>query len=523
LELHGVELIIVLLAIVVGLAVIADRVHIPYPMLLMVAGIAIAFIPGLPPVELEPDLVFLLFLPPVLFGAGYFTSWRDFKANRRPIGLLAIGCVLFTTVIVAVVARWLIPGMGWAPAFVLGAIVSPPDAVAATTMFERLGVPHRVVTVLEGESLVNDASALILYRFAIAAVATGTFSLPDALREFVVLSLGGVVIGIVAGYIIQRCARFARTPSLQISVSLVVPALVYFLAEHLGVSGVLATVAAGIVLGRHSSVALSPEARIGGAATWASGTLIVNALAFVLIGMQLRLIVQDLPDGKFSTLLGQALVISLAVIVVRFIWVYPVVYLPRILSPTLRQNDPAPPWQAPFVIGWSGLRGIVSLASALALPVVMDNGEPFPYRNEILFFSFAVIVVTLLGQGGSLPLVLAKLGIGDDGDGAREVVAGRRVLTDAALARLEAISGESWVPEEHANELRSHLLHKREFNSRDQEEAEEHARNSARLRLEINEAARQALIAARNSGQIGDGARVVLETELDIERLRNSY
>jgi CPA1 family monovalent cation:H+ antiporter len=189
----------------------------------------------------------------------------------------------------------------------------------------------------------------------------------------------------------------------------------------------------------------------------------------------------------------------------------------------LRRNDPAPPWQGPFVIGWSGLRGIVSLASALALPVVMENGKPFPYRNEILFFAFAVIVVTLLGQGGSLPLVLAKLGIGDDGDGEREVRAGRMVLTEAALARLEEISGESWVPEEHANELRSHLLHKQAFNTGDHEEAEEHARNSARLRLEINDAARQALIAARNRGQIGDGARVVLETELDIERLRNSY
>jgi CPA1 family monovalent cation:H+ antiporter len=521
-ELHGVELIIVLLGIVVALASMADRIHVPYPMLLLVAGIVIPFIPGLPQIELEPHLVFLLFLPPVLFGEGYFTSWRDFVANRRPIGLLAIGCVIFTTTIVAVVARWLIPGMDWAPAFVLGAIVSPPDAVAATTIFQRMGVPHRVVTILEGESLVNDASALILYRFAVAAVATGVFSFPAALGEFVLLGVGGTVLGVIAGYLIIKGMSFADSTSLQIAMSLIVPALVYFVAEEVGVSGVLATVAAGIVLGRHSSTAMSPEARIGGTAAWSTGILVINALVFVLMGMQLRDVLHDLPGGHLRTLVWQAIAISLTVIVVRFVWVFPATYLPRLI-PVIREHDPSPPWQGPFLIGWSGLRGAVSLASALALPVMLDSGDLFPFRDEIVFFAFAVIVVTLLGQGAMLPWLLKRLGIGDDGEGERELMVGRRLLTDAALQRLDVIATEPWVPAEHLTEIRVHLLHKMRFADDDHDDAVEHAGNTARLQREVNDAARQALIAARNAGVIGDGARIVLEAELDIERLRNSY
>lgn len=485
---HGIELIIVLLFMVLVLAVIAFRVGIPYPMVLLIGGIVIAFTPGMPSVTLDPELVFVLFLPPILFSAAYFTSWRDFKANRRPIGLLAVGGVLATMSIVAVVTRVLIPEISWPVAFVIGAIVSPPDAVAATSIFQRLGVPHRTVTILEGESLVNDASALIAYRFAVAAVIVGTFSIWEASIQFVLVAIGGVILGLAAGWLMGRVVRWIPDPSLIIATTLISPLGIYLLAESIHVSGVLAAVAAGLTYSRIQSSGTTPEARSGGKAVWTTGILLVNCLVFILMGLQVGEIVDALPSDSLATLLGQGLVVSLAVIVARFLWVYPATYLPRLLSSRLRAADPLPRQAAIFIISWSGLRGIVSLASALALPLTLDNGEPFPFREETVFITFVVIVVTLLGQGLPLPWLLDKLDFHDDGKLDSEFISARRLAASTIVSRLDELQPEPWVPLGHVIELRTRFSHSLEHlpeSGRVEDYDSDHIESHDRLRHDV--------------------------------------
>ena len=523
---HGIELIIVLLFMVLVLAVIAFRLGIPYPMVLLIGGTAIAFTPGMPHVALDPELVFVLFLPPILFSAAYFTSWRDFRANGRPIGLLAIGGVLATMSIVAVVARMLIPDITWPVAFVIGAIVSPPDAVAATSIFQRLGVPHRTVTILEGESLVNDASALIAFRFAVTAVVAGTFSIWDASAQFVLVAIGGVILGIFAGKLLGRVVQWIPEPSLVIASTLISPLGIYMLAEAIHVSGVLATVAAGLTFSRRQSSVLAPEARAGGMSVWATGILLINCLVFILMGLQVGEIVDEIATDDLSTLLRQGLVISLAVILARFLWVYPATYLPRFLSKRLREADPIPRRAATFIIAWSGLRGIVSLASALALPLTLDNGEPFPFREEIVFITFMVIVVTLLGQGLPLPWLLRKLDFEDDGKLDSEFIAARRLAASTILKRLDELEPEPWVPLGHVIELRTRFNHSLEHlpeSGRVEDYDSDHIDSHNQLLQEVITAARNAVIVARNSGEIGDDARLRLEQELDLELLRTEF
>jgi CPA1 family monovalent cation:H+ antiporter len=523
---HGIELIIVLLFMVLVLAIIAFRMNIPYPMVLLVGGTVIAFTPGLPHVVLDPELVFVLFLPPILFSAAYFTSWRDFKANRRPIALLAVGGVLATMVIVAVVAHALIPEISWPVAFVIGAIVSPPDAVAATSIFQRLGVPHRTVTILEGESLVNDASALIAFRFAVGAVVAGTFSIWEASSQFVLVATGGVILGLAAGWLMGRVIRWIPEPSLVIATTLISPLGIYLLAESIHVSGVLATVAAGLTYSRMQSLSTTPEARSGGKAVWTTGILLINCLVFILMGLQIGEIVDALPSESLSTLLWQALAISLAVIVARFIWVYPATYLPRLLSRRLREADPLPRQAAIFVIAWSGLRGIVSLASALALPLTLDTGEPFPFREETVFITFVVIVVTLLGQGLPLPWLLTKLDFHDDGKRESEFISARRLAATAILSHLKELEPEPWVPLGHVIELRTRFSHSLEHlpeSGRVEDYDTDHIESHNRLREEVIGAARKSVIDARNRGEIGDEARLRVEQELDFELLRTEF
>ncbi len=523
---HGIELIIVLLFMVLVLAVIAFRVGIPYPMVLLIGGTVIAFTPGMPSVTLDPELVFVLFLPPILFSAAYFTSWRDFKANHRPIGLLAVGGVLATMSIVAVIARVLIPEMSWPVAFVIGAIVSPPDAVAATSIFQRLGVPHRTVTILEGESLVNDASALIAYRFAVAAVIAGTFSIWEASIQFVLVAIGGVILGLAAGWMMGRVVRWIPDPSLIIATTLISPLGIYLLAESIHVSGVLATVAAGLTYSRIQSSGTTPEARSGGKAVWTTGILLVNCLVFILMGLQVGEIVDALPSDSLATLLGQGLVVSLTVIVARFLWVYPATYLPRLLSSRLRAADPLPRQAAIFIISWSGLRGIVSLASALALPLTLDNGEPFPFREETVFITFVVIVVTLLGQGLPLPWLLDKLDFHDDGKLDSEFISARRLAANTIVSRLDELQPEPWVPLGHVIELRTRFTHSLEHlpeSGRVEDYDSDHIESHDRLRHDVIGAARTAVLDARNRGEIGDEARLRVEQELDFELLRTEF
>jgi monovalent cation/hydrogen antiporter len=339
---NNLELVLALLAVVTFLAALADRSKVPYPIFLVLGGGLLSLIPGLPHVELEPDSVFLLFLPPILFSAAYFTSWRDFRYNLQPIGLLAIGLVLFTTVAVAVVAHALVADLSWSAAFVLGAIVAPPDAAAATAIFRQLGVPRRVVTVLEGESLVNDASALVAYRFAVAAVVTGGFSLWSAGPRFVLTVLGGIAIGLCVGWLLIRIIPLIEDPTIEIMATLMAPVAAYLPAEALGFSGVLATVVAGLYFGRHSPGVFTPSARLRGVSIWEFVVFLINGLIFILIGFQLPAVVGHLDEWSAAELVGYAAAVVLTVVVIRFVWTFPTAYLRRYLSERIRARDPYP-------------------------------------------------------------------------------------------------------------------------------------------------------------------------------------
>ena len=438
-DISPIELVLGLLLVAVALGYLARRIGIAYPILLLIGGVVLGYLPGLPEVELEPDLVFLLLLPPILFGAGYSTPIRDFKANARAIGLLAIGLVLFTTVAVGLVAQAVVPGLGAAAAFTLGAIVAPPDAVAATSIFRRLGVPRRVVTILEGESLINDASALIAYRIGIAVALGGVFSLGQAGLEFVVVGIGGVVVGLVVGWVLTEAWRRTADPTLEIMISLLAPFAAYLPAEALDVSGVLAAVVAGLIAGRRAARALSPTARLMGRGVWDIVIFTINGFAFMLIGLQLPSILHSLAAYSPLTLAGWGLAISLTVIVARIVWVFPATYLPRRLSARIRASDPYPSPRAVFVVSWAGMRGAVSLAAALALPL---EPRPFPDRDLVIFLTFCVIVATLVGQGLSLPWVVRRLGVvATDGPDTEEAHA-RLAAVEAALTRLDDLEIE---------------------------------------------------------------------------------
>lgn len=517
-----IEVVLLLLIAATGLAVVARRFAVPYPVLLVLGGLALGFVPGLPAVALEPDVVFLLFLPPILFGAGYFTSIRDLRANIRPIGLLAVGLVLFTTVVVAVVVQAIVPGLGWAAAFTLGAIVAPPDAVAATAVFQRLGVPRRMVTILEGESLLNDATALIAYRFAVAAAATGTFSLVEAGGAFVVSAVGGVVLGLAIGVVVARLVRRIDDEVFSIVITFLAPTAAYLPAERLGLSGVLATVVAGIWVGRHAPRALSSGVRISGVASWQILLFLVNGAVFILIGLSLPQALNRLAGRPPLELLGLAVAVSLTVIIARIVWVFPATYLPRGIA-WLRERDadPRPPVRNVAIVSWAGMRGVVSLAAALALPA------DFPERDLLIFLTFGVILATLVGQGLTLPLLVRALKI-DDGAGVegQEEAYARYVAADAAAARIEELAAEWPGHLELIDTLRAQYSHRsrhaelRQDLAEHDEEAEQELLEHRHIRLAILEAEREALIALRERAAISDEIFRRVERDLDLEELR---
>jgi monovalent cation/hydrogen antiporter len=521
-ELSPIELVLGLLVVAVALGYVARLIGVAYPILLLLGGLVLGYLPGLPSIELDPDLVFLLLLPPILFGAGYATPIRDFKANLRPIALLAVGLVLFTTLVVGLVALAIMPFLLPAAAFALGAIVAPPDAVAATAIFRRLGVPPRVVTILEGESLVNDATAIILYRFAVAAALTGAFSAAEAGVAFVVVGAGGILVGVIVGIVVTEAWRRTSDPTLEIMVSLLAPFAAYLPAEALGVSGVLATVVAGLIAGRRAARTLSPQARLMGAGVWNIVTFTINGFAFMLIGLQLPTIAAGLGAYPPAELVGWAVAISVAVIVARIVWVFPATYLPRMLSAKVRARDPYPPPRAVFVVSWAGMRGAVSLAAALALPL---TPAPFPDRDLVIFLTFCVIVATLVGQGLTLPLVVRSLGVvAADGPDTEEAQA-RLAATEAALRRLADLEGEYPTHKELIDQLRSRYEHEASHSApgdggpRDEEELEllEHME----IRNAVLDAEREAVIGLRDDGIIGDEVLMRVQRDLDLESLRS--
>ncbi len=405
-------LIIVMLLVVSLLSMVSEKLRISYPIFLVICGLIIGFIPRLLDVTLDPELVFLIFLPPLLYAAAWNTSWKDFWASRRTIGLLAFGLVIFTSSAVAIVSHLIIPGFSLALGFLLGGIISPPDAIAATSVLQRLKMPRRVVSVLEGESLVNDASSLIIFRFALAAVLTGQFVLWEASVNFLVVAAGGILVGMAIAFIIYALHLYLpTTSSIDTAISLMAPYLMYITAEHFKCSGILAVVSGGLFLSARSSKMFSFSTRLQAQGVWQTLVFLLNGAVFILIGLQLSTILKSLDRGTITLAIFYAVIISLLTILVRIIWVFPATYLPRILSKQIRAKEPYPPWKSVFIVAWSGMRGVVSLAAALSIPLMLTTGEEFPNRNLILFISFIVILFTLVLQGLSLPFLIDKLGI----------------------------------------------------------------------------------------------------------------
>jgi Na+/H+ antiporter len=434
---HTIEIILLLLAVVTILAEVANKIKVPHPILLVLVGIVIGLVPWLPDFVLKPEIVFLLFLPPVLYAAAWSTSWPDFKAARRPIGLLAIGCVIFTTCAVAWIAHTFIPGFGWAEAFVLGAIISPPDAVAATAATKGLGVPRRVITILEGESLVNDATGLIAYKYAVGAVLVGSFVLWEASLQFLWVAFAGIAVGLIVGQLFLWVHKLTpNNPTSDTTLTFLAPYVSYLLAEEFHLSGVLAVVTSGLFLAWHSSEVFSQQTRLQANGTWDTVLFILNGIIFILIGLQLPMILRNINDIPFSTLLLYGAIVSVTVIVVRIIWVFPATYIPRIIK-RIRKSEPLPNLKLVSVVAWSGMRGIVSLAAALALPLMMSDTKPFPNRNLIIFLTFSVIFSTLVLQGLTLPRLIKWLRIKPDGQEDEEEHAVRVRVTSSVIEHIE--------------------------------------------------------------------------------------
>ena len=515
-----IETVVLLLTAVAVITLASRRIGVPYPILMVVGGLALGFVPGLTRVELEPEIVLLLFLPPVLFAAAYFTSPRELWRNARPIGLLAFGLVLTTTLAVALVVSWLVPAIPFAAAVALGAIVSPPDAIAATSVAQRLGIPRRLVTIIEGESLVNDATALVTYRIAVAAALTGSFSLGEAALEFVVVAAGGVVIGIAIGWFVTWLLGILDDPPVEVLITLIAPFAAYLPAELLHVSGVLAAVTGGLIVGWRSPRVMSSETRILGAGAWQILIFAVNGLAFLLIGLQLPQVMRDLgarPPVELA-LLGSA--VAATVIVVRLLWVFPAAYIPRWVVPGLAERDPAPRARAVLVLGWAGMRGAVSLAAALAL----STSPPFPERDLLIYLTFVTILATLVGQGLTLPLVIRWAGLSDDGAAEHEELHARDIATAAALRRLDELVDEIPGHVPLIEQLRDRYRHRAEHyvHAHGDEDAPEdpEERDHDAIRRAVLAAERGAMLELLDQGEISDDVLRRVERDLDLEELR---
>jgi monovalent cation/hydrogen antiporter len=456
---HGELLIAGLLVAVAGLSALARQLSVPYPIVLVVGGTLLGFVPGLPEVALDPDVVLLVFLPPLLYGASIFANFNDLRANLRALSLNAVGLVLATMCAVAWVAHALIPGLPWGAAFVLGAIVSPTDPLAAAVVMRRLDVPRRIVSSIEGEGLFNDATALVAYRVAVAAVVAGSFSLADAGLSFVFGAVGGVAIGLAVGWIVAEVRKRTTDAQLSVTISLLTGYLAFIPADIIGASGILATVTAGIYMGIRGPHVLPARARLQGYFVWDIVDFIINAILFVLIGLQLRAVVGGLSGYSAGTLVGYALAVTGVVVGIRLAWFFTVPYLVRMIDrrPAQRARRVGARWR--FVMAWSGMRGAVSLAVAITLPFTTDAGTGFPERDLIIFLTFAVIFFTLVVQGLSLPAVIRGLGVSDGGADADEEVRARLVVTKAAIEQIDALAGEEWTYDDTIERMRAFYVY----------------------------------------------------------------
>jgi CPA1 family monovalent cation:H+ antiporter len=518
---QDVELVLIsLLVAVAGLATAARLTHIPYPIVLVAGGLVLGFVPGLPDIQLDPALVLVIFLPPLLYSAAFFANLRDLRADARSISMAAIGLVLATMSAVAVVAHAVVDGLPWGAAFALGAIVGPTDPVAATTVARRLAVPRRVVSVLEGESLVNDGTALVAYKFAVAAAVGGSFSLWGAGLDFLLSATGGVLAGLVMGWLVAEVRRRLDDVPVEITISLLSGFAGYIPAEAIGASGVLAAVTVGIVVGWRAPQISSASMRLQGFAVWETLIFLLNALLFVLIGLQLPLILDALSGRSAAALIGEAVAVSLAVIATRIAFTNTMPFLVRALDRRPAQRDRRVGWRPRLIIAWSGMRGAVSLAAALALPA------DFPERDIVLFLTFAVIFTTLVLQGLTLPWLIRRLQVHDDGAEEREELAGRRAATDVALATIGELAGEDWTRDDTADrmrlayEYRRNRLAARAGETEDGDGYEHRSRKYQKMIRRVLQAQRAELVRLRNTGVISNEVMHRLERELDLEEER---
>jgi CPA1 family monovalent cation:H+ antiporter len=513
---------LLLLATAALLMVLAGPLRVPYPILLVLGGLGLGFVPGVPVVTMPPDVVLVGILPPLLYTSAFFTGLRELRVKKQPIAILAVGVVAATTVCIAAVAH-AVAGLPWSAAFVLGAVVSPTDPIAATAVGRRLGVPRRVLAIVEGESLVNDGTALVLLRVAVAAAVSGSFSLWQTGGLLVLNIVGGVAVGLVVGYAVRRLRRALDNPPLEVMIAFLTGYFAFLPASALGVSGVLAVVTAGVYMGWYTPELTTVQTRLQGLAFWEITAFLLNVLLFGLVGLQLRPIVDGFPEQSVLSLVGDAAVIAAAVVVVRLICVFPATYLPYRLF--RRAPGTMPVWRSTIFIGWTGMRGAVTIAAALVVPLRTDAGAPFPGRDQIVFFAFGVVLATLVVQGLSLPLVIRALRLEDDGAEAEEEARARVLAAEAALVRIDELAGEEWVRDDTAERLRG-LYRFRTDRFRERQRAdgdgsiEERSQAYQRVRRELLEAERRAVVELRNTGEISDEVMRRIERDLDLEDSR---
>jgi CPA1 family monovalent cation:H+ antiporter len=522
---HDLLLVIGLLFAVSLLASLGATIRVAQPLVLVLGGLAIAFVPGLPHVQLAPDLVFLIFLPPLLYEAAWFTSWREFWAWKRSISMLAFGLVLFTSTIVAYVTAAVIPGFTLAMGFLLGGIISPPDAVAATSVLKGLRIPRRALTILEGESLVNDASSLIAFRFALAAVVTGHFSASEAVQQFFIVAGGGVLVGVAAAAIIYHLHRtLPTTASIDTALTVMSPYVMYIAAEQIHCSGVMSVVSGGLFLSRRAHTFLDYKSRMQAYGVWSTLIFVLNGLVFILIGLELPEIRSLLSPEAFRRAIGYGLFVSVLVIAIRFIWMYPAAHVPRLLFLSIAAREASPGWRMPTALAWAGMRGVVSLAAALSIPQTLPGGEPFPQRGVLLVITFVVILVTLVGQGLTLPWIVRRLRVEDVDRHVPEdeqELALRAELAGAVVAHLAShpATGTPRVDRAHAHYTRVAMRTKAAL---DELRATSHATHSEGLdfRRSLVDVQRQALTRIRDAATYDDEVVRKVESALDLEEAR---
>ena len=516
------QIFLILLAVLAGIALLARRIDVAPAILLLLGGIMLAFVPGMPALELPPELVLLVVLPPLIYSASVAMSWREFRSNLRPIVLLSVGCVIFTACAVATATHYLI-GLPWNFGFLLGAIVAPPDVVAPLAIARKLGLPRRILVVLEGEGLANDATALILYRFAVVAISTSAFSLPKAAGTFALIVAGEILFGAAIGWLSLRARNRARDPQVEITLSLITPYLAYWIPEHVGGSGVIATVACGLYISWNGPLLIPAATRLQGIFFWDLVIFLIEGLLFLLTGFQMRLLLEKSKAFPLNDILFATALVAVIVIVARFAWVYPAAYLPRLWNKRLRARDPTPSWRAIFVIAFTGVRGAVSLAAALALPFALPGGENFPYRDLILFVSFGVILITLVGLGLGLPLVVSVLGISSAAseEHRREheaEIAARREALNAALASLDAMTDDQELSEEIVKLLRArHETRVSQLPPSLDLAVHDVSATGTDLTRKLIRAEREFIHALLRDGKITDETRRRIERDLDLE------